>query len=164
VNIASGKFSFLILTSKPIPKCLEILLKLDFICSFAEILGKIRKGFSGAHFPYNGKELVGLQYKVFCGIKGGMEQVDWHSASGGGIPDYSTAPGVCTPVTLGCEYDPAYDPQNPYRPLYAARATVQGALTPGDITYSMGGAHIPWSGQEIVVPNYEVLVYTQCSI
>ena len=43
-------------------------------------------------------------------------------------------------------------------PLYVCRAGYGGGVHPGKVRADFGGCHIPWGGQEIVIPIYDVLV------
>jgi uncharacterized protein DUF3421 len=41
--------------------------------------------------------------------------------------------------------------------LFVARAQLNGGLQPGKVRCDLGGAGIPFGGQEMIVTNYEVL-------
>jgi hypothetical protein len=45
------------------------------------------------------------------------------------------------------------------RPLFIARANIEGILTPGKCGFHLQGAHIPYGCKERVVKQYEVLVH-----
>ena len=45
------------------------------------------------------------------------------------------------------------------KPLFIARANMEGVLTPGKCGYHLEGAYIPYDCKEQVVNNYEVLVF-----
>ena len=67
----------------------------------------------------------------------------WVSATGSQIPEGA--------VRAGYEADG--------KPLFIARAYMEGILTPGKCGYHLPGAHIPYGCKEHVRPNYEVLVH-----
>lgn len=66
----------------------------------------------------------------------------WEPASNGRVPDGAVV----------CGFEPSGEP------LYVARVAYAGGLHPGKVRLGLGGAHIGYDGQEIMVPNYEVLV------
>jgi Protein of unknown function (DUF3421) len=72
-------------------------------------------------------------------------QLLWVSATNGGIPDGALA--------MGCEGDGT--------PLFAARGYVGSGQHPGKIRPGFQGAYIPYEGNEVHVPEYEVLVAPQ---
>ncbi|XP_061177369.1 uncharacterized protein LOC133186109 [Saccostrea echinata] len=45
------------------------------------------------------------------------------------------------------------------RPLFTARAQIEGITTPGKCGYHLPGAHIPYGCKERVIGQYEVLVH-----
>jgi len=66
----------------------------------------------------------------------------WANTNGGNIPENA--------VRAGYEADG--------RPLYIARARIDGIMTPGKAGSHLSGACIPYGGQERVVEHYEILV------
>lgn len=68
----------------------------------------------------------------------------WVSTSGCNIPENA--------IRAGYEKDG--------RPLYIARAKMECTETAGKCAPHLGGAHIPYDGEEKIVHNYEVLVYS----
>lgn len=68
----------------------------------------------------------------------------WVSTSGCNIPENA--------IRSGYEKDG--------RPLYIARAKMECTETAGKCGPHLQGAHIPYDGEEKIVHNYEVLVYS----
>ncbi|XP_062566657.1 uncharacterized protein LOC134228972 [Saccostrea cucullata] len=44
------------------------------------------------------------------------------------------------------------------RPLFLARAQIEGVMTPGKCGYHLPGAHIPYRSEERIVEEYNVLI------
>jgi hypothetical protein len=66
----------------------------------------------------------------------------WKAATGGKIPDGAQSNGFEADGT----------------PLWTARANYQGGVHPGKVRPAFGGANIPYGGNEVKVPDYEVLM------
>ena len=106
-------------------------------------IGKIRPEFGACNIGWGGKEVQIQQYEV------AVELHDWIPARDGNIPAGAEAQGREQP------------PGN--EPLYACRARYadpgkRPGLHPGKIRPEFGSCHIGYGGQEIAVPQYEVLV------
>ena len=67
----------------------------------------------------------------------------WESTSGGKIPDNATRAGY----------------EKDGKPLFIARAKMRGLWTAGKCGSHLPGAHIPYDGKEVIVKDYDVLVY-----
>lgn len=65
----------------------------------------------------------------------------WKDASDGANPDGA--------IVMGNEADGT--------PLFAARAQYDGGLQPGEVQTGFGGAHVGYGGEEVTIPDYEVL-------
>lgn len=96
-------------------------------------IGKIRPGFHGCNIGYAGKEITVASYEVLV--------PSWVSASAGSIPPHSPS--------LGLDLDGKH--------LYFCRASHGGGIHPGKIKSGFAGCHIGYGGQELELPNYEVL-------
>ena len=102
--------------------------------------GKVRPGLGACNIPYGGKEVILKQYQVLVGGSYG-----WTQATGGYIPPNAVQGGNDVP------------PQT--LPLYICNAGYNGGIHPGKIRSGFSGCDIPWGGQEIYVPAYQVLVH-----
>jgi hypothetical protein len=98
--------------------------------------GKVRPAFGAANIPYGGKEIKVTDYEVL------MEEGRWVKASGGKVPDGA--------VVSGFEANG--------EPLFVARAAYKGGIHQGKVRLAFGAANIPYGGNEVKVPDYEVLV------
>lgn len=68
---------------------------------------------------------------------------EWVKTSGSKIPDNAIRAG--------------YEENG--RPLFIARAKMEGTWTPGKCSPNYDGAYIPYDGKELIVKDYDVLVY-----
>lgn len=96
--------------------------------------GKFRPGFAGCNIGSDGNEVAVPNFQILVPT--------WAPASNGSIPREAPA--------FGHEADGS--------PLFICRANHQGGLHPGRVSPGLGGCHIGYGGQEIFVPNYEVLI------
>jgi hypothetical protein len=86
---------------------------------------------------YNGQEIPKHAYDVLCG-----GNVQWvHSSNGQSHPN--AVPGGTTESG---------------ETLYIGRAHYQNSITPGKIHPSHATMYIPYGGQEVAIPSYEVLI------
>lgn len=101
------------------------------------IPGKLVPSHGQCYVPWGGQENPVREYEVLCDFPG-----QWLASSGGNIPSNA--------VTAGQSEDG--------EPLYIGRVVHDGALTVGKIQPSHGVCYIPYGGQELSFPDYEVLV------
>ncbi|XP_067634095.1 uncharacterized protein [Eurosta solidaginis] len=90
-----------------------------------------------AYVPWGGREIVKHDYELLVGYGYG-----WVPDANGAVP-----PGA---VVCGRTGDG--------EPLYIGRGHYAGSTTPGKIHTSHGCLYIPFGGQEVRLPHYEVLV------
>lgn len=95
----------------------------------------------GMRYPFAGAEQWASNYQVL-GLTAAGESATWQAASNGHIPDGA--------VSVGFENDGT--------PIFAARAFYNGGQHCGKVRHGFQGAYIPWSGKEVAVLDYEVLV------
>ena len=100
-------------------------------------LGKFKRGWKQAAFPYGGKETWVTDFEIWTGRLS-------NNMSGAWDP-----PHIGKPVACGNEADGT--------PLYAARAWHQGGLHLGKWRKGWTSAAISYGGAEIWVPKFEVL-------
>lgn len=90
-----------------------------------------------AYVCWGGQEIYVTTYEILCGI-----DYVWQPAQSGSVP-----PNAVTTGTTGSG-----------EPLYVGRGHWRGSLTPGKIQTSHNCLYIPYSGHEVRIDNYEVLV------
>ncbi|XP_018573689.1 uncharacterized protein LOC108912786 [Anoplophora glabripennis] len=101
------------------------------------IPGKLVPSHGQSYVPWGGQENPMPQYEVLCDFPG-----QWLAVSGGNIPPNA--------LTAGQSEDG--------EPLYIGRVVHDGALTVGKVQPSHGVCYIPYGGQELSFPEYEILV------
>lgn len=99
--------------------------------------GKLIESHRQAYIPWGGSENPVQQYEVLCDFPG-----QWIACVGGNIPPNALAAGQ----------------SEDGEPLYVGRVVHDGALTVGKVQASHGVVYIPYGGQELSFPEYEILV------
>lgn len=98
-------------------------------------IGKVRKGFDGCHFGYDGEEHVKDEYKVLtCSSP-------WVNAEGGEVPEGS--------MVGGREEDGEH--------IFIGRCIHEGGVHIGKVRAAFEGCLIGWGGEEIHKKFYQVL-------
>jgi hypothetical protein len=105
--------------------------------------GKYRSGFSGCDFGYGGQEIYAPDFQFLVS--------SWQSASNGSIPSNA--------IVGGCE-EPLPGQGFCGASLYYCRASIpfHNGLQPGKIERGFSGCHVPYGGQELIEPSYQVFV------
>jgi hypothetical protein len=103
----------------------------------ALIPGKLLSSHGQAYVPWGGVENGCPNYEVLCDFNG-----TWTSCSGGNIPSNAIAAGQ----------------SEDGEPLFVGRVNHEGTLTVGKVQASHGVIYIPYGGQELGFPDYEILV------
>lgn len=101
------------------------------------IPGKLIESHGCAYIPWGGTENAVSEYEVLCDCNG-----TWVPNSGGNIPPSA--------VTAGQTEEG--------EPLYIGRVLHGGSLTVGKVQPSHSVCYIPYGGQEMGFPDYEILV------
>ncbi|CAH1179598.1 unnamed protein product [Phaedon cochleariae] len=101
------------------------------------IPGKLVPSHGVCYVPWGGQENAVAEYEVLCDFPG-----QWIACSGGNIPPNA--------LTAGQSEDG--------EPLYVGRVVHDGALTVGKVQPGHGVCYIPYGGQELSFPDYEILV------
>lgn len=99
---------------------------------------------NNCNFGYGGREIEANSYYTLQVSQASLQRYSWHKASNGGIPRLNGY----VPIEVGREGN---------RILYVCRAPYNGGVHPGKIVGS--NCNFGWGGQEITVPNYEVLMF-----
>ena len=102
--------------------------------------GKVRQGFGGCKFGWDRQEITVANYEVLVPA--------WIAANGDNIPASALELGNEAPITSGDFSGPV---------LFGCRAIYQNGIHPGKVRAGFGGCKFGWGGQEITVPNYQVL-------
>lgn len=103
----------------------------------ALIPGKLISSHGQAYVPWGGAENGCAQYEILCDFNG-----TWMACSGGNIPSNAVAAGQ----------------SEDGEPLFVGRVNHEGTLTVGKVQASHGVIYIPYGGQELGFPDYEILV------
>ncbi|CAH1161215.1 unnamed protein product [Phyllotreta striolata] len=103
----------------------------------ALIPGKLVPSHGTGYVAWGGNENAVPEYEVLCDFPG-----QWIATSGGNIPPNALTAGQ----------------SEEGEPLYIGRVVHDGALTVGKVQQSHGVCYIPYGGQELSFPDYEVLV------
>lgn len=101
------------------------------------IPGKLLASHGTAYVPWGGSENAVPEYEVLCDFNG-----TWIANSGSNIPPNAVAGGQSEEGEA----------------LYVGRVLHEGALTVGKVQPSHGVCYIPYGGQELGFPDYEILV------
>ncbi|CAH0548099.1 unnamed protein product [Brassicogethes aeneus] len=101
------------------------------------IPGKLVPSHNVAYVPWGGTENAVPEYEVLCDFNG-----SWLACNGANIP--------ANAVPAGQSEDG--------EPLYVGRVVHDGNLTVGKVQPSHGCVYIPYGGQELGFPDYEILV------
>ncbi|KAK9731957.1 Protein of unknown function (DUF3421) [Popillia japonica] len=101
------------------------------------IPGKLLSSHGCAYVPWGGNENGINTYEVLCDFNG-----DWIDCSGGNIPPNA--------LTAGQSEDG--------EPLYVGRVLHEGTMTVGKVQQSHGVCYIPYGGNELGFPDYQILV------
>ena len=99
---------------------------------------------SNCNFGYGGNEVEANSYFTLQVSQSSIKRYTWHRASNGQVP----ALNGYVPIEVGREGS---------RILYVCRANYNGGVHPGKIVGS--NCNFGWGGNEITIPNYEVLMY-----
>ncbi|XP_072393497.1 uncharacterized protein [Diabrotica undecimpunctata] len=99
--------------------------------------GKLVPSHGVGYVAWGGQENAVHEYEVLCDFPG-----QWIATSRGNIPPNA--------LTAGQSEDG--------EPLYIGRVVHDGALTVGKVQQSHGVCYIPYGGQELSFPDYEILV------
>lgn len=106
--------------------------------SGALIPGKLVPSHGCCYVAWGGTEVPCQNYEVLCSCS---DRANWVPTSGGNIPAQAL---------------PAGETEDG-EPLYVGRVAHEGAVTPGKIQPSHQVCYIPFGGQEMGFPDYEVL-------
>lgn len=108
-------------------------------CNFqgGNIPGKLVPSHRTAYVPWGGVENAVPQYEVLCDCN-----ARWAPCNGGNIPP-NAIPGGTSETG---------------EPLYIGRVQHQGSITCGKVQRSHGTCYIPYGGQEMSFPQYEILI------
>ncbi|KAF2904886.1 hypothetical protein ILUMI_01288 [Ignelater luminosus] len=101
------------------------------------IPGKLVSSHRTAYVPWGGAENPVPQYEVLCDCN-----ARWVPCSGGNIPPNAITGGT----------------SETGEPLYIGRVQHQGSITCGKVQRSHGTCYIPFGGQEMSFPQYEILI------
>ena len=101
------------------------------------IPGKLVAGHGTAYVPWGGVENPTNEYEILCDFNG-----TWVSCSGDNIPPNAVPGGQSEDGEA----------------LYIGRVLHEGCLTVGKVHVSHGVCYIPYGGQELGFPDYEILV------
>ncbi|CAG9581151.1 unnamed protein product [Danaus chrysippus] len=99
--------------------------------------GKLVSSHGAAFVPWGGKEITRLNYEVLIDSTN-----NWVKASNGDVPANAVVGGR---TIIG-------------EPLYVGRVYYLNTITPGKIQRSEGVCYIPFNGDELHFPEYEVLL------
>lgn len=99
---------------------------------------------SNCNFGFGGKEVLARSYYTLQVSQQSLKRYSWHKSSYGNVPSKA---GL-VPIQAGKEGN---------RILYVCRAAYQNGVHPGKIVGQ--NCNIGWGGQEIRVPQYEVLMF-----
>jgi hypothetical protein len=103
----------------------------------ALIPGKIIPSHGVCYVAWGGVEHGKNEYEVLTGC-----EVEWVHASGGQVPDRALPSGETEEG----------------EPLFVGRTSHEGTMTVGKVQQSHGVCYIPYGGEELSFPDYEVLV------
>jgi hypothetical protein len=103
-------------------------------------VGRYVPGTTSCDFSYGGREVEEPDFEFLV--------MSWQSASGGTVPANAVVDGYDTPPP-GEIYGPS---------LYPCRGSIAGSLQLGKIRPGFGGCVIPYSGRELTLTTYQVLV------
>jgi len=108
-------------------------------CQFQGCLipGKLVPSHGTAYVPWGGAENAVSNYEILCDFGG-----RWVACSGGNIPPNALSAGQ----------------SEDGEPLYVGRVIHEGTLTIGKVQQSHACCYIPYAGQELNYPQYEILV------
>lgn len=101
------------------------------------IPGKLVPSHGTGYVAWGGNENPVSEYEVLCDFRG-----TWVGCQGGNVPQNA--------VTAGQSEDG--------EPLYIGRVVHEGSLTVGKVQPSHAVCYIPYGGQEMGFPEYEILV------
>ena len=100
--------------------------------------GKTRREFNGCNIGWGGKEVAVAQYEVAVSLPAGAT---WQPTTGANIP--------ATAIMGG---------QEAAGGLAICRVNYQGGVHMGKTRAAFNGCNIGWGGQEVAIPQYEILV------
>ncbi|XP_071440631.1 natterin-4-like [Hetaerina americana] len=103
----------------------------------AFVPGKVHPAHGTCYIPWGGKEISLKNYEVLCGTN-----FEWTHSSGGNIPQRAI------PASSGMDGEV----------MYIGRVHHNRTITVGKVHPSHGVCYIPYGGEELSFPNYEILL------
>ena len=99
---------------------------------------------TNCNFGYGGREITANEYFTLQVSHASLQRYSWRAAANGQVPRLNGY----VPIEVGREGN---------RILYVCRASYNGGVHPGKIVGS--NCNFGWGGNEITIPNYEVLMF-----